>query len=301
VAKGIILPAVKTEIVNCDGTKHKHPKYWQRADRQQHAGRRRNVSAEPQGGQQMSPRAKKTTAGKATKKTMKKTVKKTMKPIAKSPKKAAAKPAAKPPRKAAPKAAAAPEKKVRKRQAESESSAGKSARSRKSAVKSTTEATMEAKADSTKRKKRKQTDPEAAELEDLDEADEAPRSSNGTGKKKGGRGKKFAEKSLTEEYLEDGLEAPEDEDLDPELVDLDPLDAPVVLDPELDDEALLRQRQAAPKPKKLAPRTQVCRNCGKDVTWTSTDRLCFNCLKRNIAQKRNDETYGISEDVDSGA
>jgi hypothetical protein len=170
---------------------------------------------------------------------------------------------------------------------------------------------MEAKTETTKRKRRKKSDPEIKETDVLeveavqDSGNVKPKS--GPAKKKSGRRKKGENsKSLTEEFLEEGLETSDEDDLDPNLVDLDPLEDPVVLDPELEEETLPKPKPAAttapPKPKsgKLAPRSKTCKECGREVTWTSTDELCFNCLKRNIAQKRNDETFGISDDADSG-
>jgi hypothetical protein len=118
------------------------------------------------------------------------------------------------------------------------------------------------------------------------------------------RKKHLTVKSLTEEFLEEAtLIIVDDDDLDPNLVDLDPLDAPVVLDPEIiDSEPLIKPRPAAPpKPKtgKLAPRTHTCARCGGKFPWISAEKLCFSCVKKNIAQKRSDDTFsGIVEDID---
>jgi len=118
------------------------------------------------------------------------------------------------------------------------------------------------------------------------------------------RKKRTAPKSLTEEFLEEDSAIELDDDLDPDLVDLDPLDALVVLDPELEDDPSLKPKAPpAIKPKvgKLAPRLQTCNHCGKSFPWLSADKLCFNCLKKKIAQKRSDETYGgLSDDDSSG-
>jgi hypothetical protein len=118
------------------------------------------------------------------------------------------------------------------------------------------------------------------------------------------RKKRTVPKSLTEEFLEEDSVIELDDDLDPDLVDLDPLDTLVVLDPELEDEPSLKPKAppvSKPKVGKLAPRMQTCDHCGKSFPWLSADRLCFNCLKKKIAQKRSDETYGsVSDDDGSG-
>ena len=121
-------------------------------------------------------------------------------------------------------------------------------------------------------------------------------------KEKVSRKKRIASKSLTEEFLEEEpvIEVDED-DLDPELVDLDPLDEIVVLDPEIVDESVSKPKTPAqPKTKggKLAPRLLTCIHCGESFPWLSTDGYCFNCLKKKIAQKRNDETFGGLSDDD---
>jgi hypothetical protein len=78
---------------------------------------------------------------------------------------------------------------------------------------------------------------------------------------------------------------------------IEDLDIPLELwDPELLD--VTRPAPApAPKPPKPKPpkadkRQQRCQNCGATFTWLSVDGLCFNCLKKKVAQKRReDETF----------
>jgi hypothetical protein len=118
-------------------------------------------------------------------------------------------------------------------------------------------------------------------------------------KTRGPRKKRESSKSLTEEFLEEGApEAADEEEVNPNLVDLDPLDGPVVIDPELKSESVAKSNSPdAPTAKsgKLMPRQQTCSNCSESFAWISTDGFCFNCLKQRIAVKRNDETFGHAD------
>lgn len=96
---------------------------------------------------------------------------------------------------------------------------------------------------------------------------------------------------LMQDYVMD--EESEEEEIQDEMA-LDPLELPLeLLDPELVE---VPRPAAPPKAKqKVATanrRQQPCANCGNMYTWLSVDQLCFNCLKKKLAQrKREDETY----------
>jgi hypothetical protein len=115
---------------------------------------------------------------------------------------------------------------------------------------------------------------------------------------------------LEPDALEHEVFEPDSPLLDPDDIDLviepeallpaedlpiEALDIPLELwDPELLD---VTRPPPAPKPPKPKPpkadkRQQQCQNCGATFTWLSVDGLCFNCLKRKVAQKRReDETF----------
>ena len=261
----------------------------------------------------MNARTKKrVVASAATKKTGKKTVNKAAKvAVKKAAKTAIKKPVTKKPvKKALKKQVVVTKKSASKKQSAKKTptkknSVTKVTRTKKSAASTAADVTLEAKTESAKRKRRKKTDPESAndEIVDVGRGSKSPtgnaKSTNGSLKTKPGRKKKGeGNKSLTEEFLEEGMETAEEEEVTPDLVDLDPLDAPVVLDPESDNDTAAKSKTAAAKPKsgKLAPRTHTCVSCEKQVTWTSTDRLCFNCVKKDIAQRRNDDSFGMSKE-----
>ncbi len=96
---------------------------------------------------------------------------------------------------------------------------------------------------------------------------------------------------LMQDYVMD--EESEEEEIQDEMA-LDPLELPLeLLDPELVE---VPRPAAPPKAKqKVATahrRQQPCANCGNMYTWLSVDQLCFNCLKKRLAQrKREDESY----------
>ena len=95
---------------------------------------------------------------------------------------------------------------------------------------------------------------------------------------------------LMQDYVMD--EEAEDEEAPDEMA-LDPLELPLEL---LDPELVEVPRPAAPKHKQKVStanrRQQACANCGNKFTWLSVEQLCFNCLKRKLAQrKREDESY----------
>ncbi len=88
------------------------------------------------------------------------------------------------------------------------------------------------------------------------------------------------------------------EALDDELA-MDPMEMPLeLLDPDLVE---VPRPTAAPKPKPVTSRRlQTCAGCGNRFPWLSVEQLCFNCLKRKLAQrKREDETYpGFTGEVE---
>lgn len=80
--------------------------------------------------------------------------------------------------------------------------------------------------------------------------------------------------------------------LDEELT-IEPMELPLeLLDPELVE---IPRPVSPPKPKPrpvAGKRQQKCANCGTVFRWLSIEQLCFNCLKKKLAQrKREDETY----------
>jgi hypothetical protein len=118
---------------------------------------------------------------------------------------------------------------------------------------------------------------------------------NGTGTRaKSGRGARsksfgFDDELMADYVMDDDLGG---EELDEELT-LEPLELPLeLLDPELVE---VPRPAATPKPKPkpvTGKRQQVCANCRNTFAWLSVDQLCFNCLKKKLAQKkREDETY----------
>jgi hypothetical protein len=109
-----------------------------------------------------------------------------------------------------------------------------------------------------------------------------------------------------DEFIEDELTVPDDDVLVPDDIELDPLEIPLeLLDPELVD---VPRPSLPPKPKpkpKTERRMQVCASCAGQFNWLSVEQLCFNCLKKKLAQrKREDESYGgfapEAEEEDSG-
>ena len=122
-----------------------------------------------------------------------------------------------------------------------------------------------------------------------------PRDQGAPAKPKGSRSRAPKIPGFDDELMQDYVmdEEPEEEEIQDEMA-LDPLELPLeLLDPELVE---VPRPAAPPKAKqKVATanrRQQPCANCGNMYTWLSVDQLCFNCLKKKLAQrKREDESY----------
>ena len=98
---------------------------------------------------------------------------------------------------------------------------------------------------------------------------------------------------VVEEYLEESIALEDDELVIPEELDieLDPMEIPLeLLDPELVD---VPRPTPPPKPKPKLPkaerRAQTCAGCGQSFPWLSVEGLCFNCLKKKLAQRKRDD------------
>ena len=116
-----------------------------------------------------------------------------------------------------------------------------------------------------------------------------------SGRAKGTRSRAAKIPGFDDELMQDYVmdeEAEEEES--PDEMALDPLELPLeLLDPELVE---IPHPSSPPKPKqKIATanrRQQACSHCGNMFTWLSVEQLCFNCLKKKLAQrKREDESY----------
>ncbi len=133
--------------------------------------------------------------------------------------------------------------------------------------------------------------------EEGDDDDRPARSKKRDGKK-AMRGRK---RSATEEFLEEDMEETEEVEDVEILDDLDPFASTLILDPELAGPPPAPPAQLPPRPKRLAPRMQVCADCGQQFGWLSIEKVCFNCLKKRVAQRKKDEDYsGYGGSDDSG-
>jgi hypothetical protein len=96
------------------------------------------------------------------------------------------------------------------------------------------------------------------------------------------------------EALDDDLPLDDEDELNPDAIDIDPLDVPLeLLDPELVE---VPRPALPPKPKPKPPRSerrqQKCDGCGQLYGWLSVEKLCFNCLKKKLSQRKSpDENY----------
>lgn len=150
-------------------------------------------------------------------------------------------------------------------------------------------------------------DPSSMDRDDDEEDDEdgppRPRKAKAPVTKKPARARK---RSATEEFLEEDMEEIEEVE-DPEVLDdLDPFASTIILDPDLPGPppvplAATTAAPLPPRPKRLAPRMQVCVDCGQQYGWLSIEKVCFNCLKKRVAQRKKDEDYsGYGGSDDSG-
>ncbi|MCC6476837.1 hypothetical protein IT157_07240 [bacterium] len=138
------------------------------------------------------------------------------------------------------------------------------------------------------------------EIEDTDRDDDDDHEGDSEGGRRAGRKEGGAKKgrqrkrSPTEEFLVEDMDeiVEEDEDVEPILDDLDPFAGTLLLDPDLIEAPIT---SSAPTPpvhtKRLTPRIQNCADCGGQFGWLSIEKLCFNCLKKKVSQRKKDEDY----------
>ncbi|MBK6766622.1 MAG: hypothetical protein IPG71_10000 [bacterium] len=140
--------------------------------------------------------------------------------------------------------------------------------------------------------------------EDLDgDDDEGPAKPRKSKPKVEKKAPKARRRSATEEFLVEDMDEIGDAE-DPEVLDdLDPFSSTIILDPDLPGPppAPSAAVPLPPRPKRLAPRMQVCVDCRQPYGWLSIEKVCFNCLKKRVAQRKKDEDYsGYGGSDDSG-
>ncbi|MBL0061476.1 MAG: hypothetical protein IPP40_08345 [bacterium] len=144
-------------------------------------------------------------------------------------------------------------------------------------------------------------DLDADEIDDDEDGDDEDRPARG--RKKDGAKKviRARKRSATEEFLEEDMEEVEEVEDVEILDDLDPFSSALILDPELAGPPPAPVSQLPPRPKRLAPRMQTCADCRQQYGWLSIEKVCFNCLKKRVAQRKKDEDYsGYGGSDDSG-